>query len=32
VDAARAIGWQAVRVDYNGDTIAQVRTSLVGVL
>ena len=32
IDAARAMGWQAVRVDPDGDTIAQVRTALSGVL
>ncbi|MEQ8318467.1 MAG: HAD-IA family hydrolase [Phycisphaerales bacterium] len=32
VAAARAMGWQAVRVDPNGDTISQVRAALAGVL
>ncbi len=32
VAAARALGWQAVRIDPNGDTIGQVREALGGVL
>lgn len=32
IAAARAMGWQAVRVDPAGDTIAQVRRALAGVL
>ena len=32
IDGARAMGWQAVRIDPDGDTIAQVRTALAGVL
>ena len=32
IDAALALGWQAVRIDPQGDTIAQVRSALLGVL
>lgn len=32
IDGARAMGWQAVRIDPHGDTIAQVRASLATVL
>lgn len=32
VVAARALGWQAVRVDPTGDTVSQVRAALAGVL
>jgi HAD superfamily hydrolase (TIGR01509 family) len=32
VDAARALGWQAVRIDPLGDTVGQMRAALRGVL
>ena len=32
VRAARSLGWQAVLIDHDGDTIAQLRAALVGVL
>ncbi|MGD1914885.1 MAG: HAD family hydrolase [Phycisphaerales bacterium] len=32
VQAARSLGWQAVLIDHDGDTIAQVRSALAGVL
>lgn len=32
IDGARAMGWQAVRIDPRGDTIKQVRAALAGVL
>lgn len=32
IDAARALGWQAVLIDHEGDTVAQVRSALASVL